>query len=49
MSEDFKVYHNIDGEMLIQPSVGALEIVTECGILELAPGTIGVITKNIKF
>lgn len=49
MKDNNRVFHNCDGEFLIQPSVGKLEILTECGILELEPGIIGVITKNIKF
>jgi homogentisate 1,2-dioxygenase len=38
----------MDGEILIQPSTGSLTILTECGILELSPGIIGVIPKNMK-
>ena len=48
MSHDNKSFHNADGEILIQPSKGKFEIMTECGILELEPGTIGVIPKNMK-
>lgn len=49
MSDENLVYHNADGELLIQPSCGNLTILTECGILELFPGVIGVIPKNMKF
>ena len=49
MSAERKVYHIIDGEILIQPSIGEFEILTECGVLELRPGIIGVIPKNMKF
>jgi homogentisate 1,2-dioxygenase len=35
--------------MLIQPSRGQLVIFTECGQLEVEPGTIAVIPKNMKF
>jgi homogentisate 1,2-dioxygenase len=49
MSANKKAYNIIDGEILIQPSVGEMEILTECGVLELRPGIIGVIPKNMKF
>jgi len=49
MSKSHKIFHNIDSEILIQPSEGSLEILTECGILELRPSVIGVIPKNMKF
>lgn len=48
MGDGHRVYHNLDGEMLIQPSTGHLTILTECGKLELSPGVIGVIPKNMK-
>lgn len=48
MSANHQVFHNLDGEMLIQPSHGSLSILTECGRLQLSPGVIGVIPKNMK-
>lgn len=48
MSAEHKVFHNIDGEIMISPAVGKLQIITELGILDLEPGFIGVIPKNMK-
>lgn len=49
MSTRHCIYHNCDGEILIQPSKGHLIIFTECGQLEVEPGIIAVIPKNMKF
>lgn len=37
MYDNDQVFHNADGEMLIQPSQGAIKIITECGIMNLEP------------
>jgi homogentisate 1,2-dioxygenase len=47
MTERF--FHNADGEMLIVPQLGRLRIITEMGILEVAPCEICVIQRGIKF
>src|SRR4029078_6021880 len=38
-----------DGDLLIVPQSGALELRTEFGILDLSPGEIAVIPRGIKF
>ncbi len=47
MTERF--FYNADGEMLIVPEKGRLEILTECGILEAAPGEVAVLPRGLKF
>lgn len=42
-------FYNADGEMLIVPQQGRLHIVSEFGILDVAPGEICVIQRGIKF
>jgi homogentisate 1,2-dioxygenase len=44
-----RFFYNADGEMLILPQQGALRFITECGILEVAPGELIVIPRGIKF
>ncbi|MDD9841499.1 MAG: homogentisate 1,2-dioxygenase [Alphaproteobacteria bacterium] len=44
-----RYFYNADGELLIVPQEGRLEIATECGRLELAPAEIGVIPRGMKF
>jgi len=44
-----RVFGNADGEMLIVPQVGGLNVVTEYGILELRFGEIAVIPKGVRF
>ena len=38
-----------DGELLVVPQQGNLRMITECGILEVAPGEICVIPRGMKF
>jgi homogentisate 1,2-dioxygenase len=44
-----RAFFNSDGEMLLVPQHGELRVVTELGVLELAPGHIGLIPRGIKF
>jgi len=44
-----RYFYNADGELLIVPQEGRLEIATECGRLEIAPAEIGVIPRGMKF
>lgn len=44
-----KYFYNSDGDMLIVPQEGTLEIATEFGFLEVAPCEIAVIQRGIKF
>lgn len=48
-SMDDRYFYNSDGEMLIVPEQGALNIHTECGVLDVQPGEISVIPRGIKF
>ena len=41
--------YNADGEMLIVPEKGALEISTELGVLIVSPGEITLIPRGVKF
>ena len=43
-----RYFYDADGELLLVPQLGALKIATELGILDIAPGEIGVIPRGIK-
>lgn len=44
-----RVFVNADGEVLIVPQEGTLDIQTELGRLEVAPGWIAIIPRGLKF
>ena len=44
-----RLFVNADGEMLIIPQRGGLEIQTELGRLEVTPGWIAIIPRGVKF
>jgi homogentisate 1,2-dioxygenase len=44
-----RVFFNADGELLIVPQQGRLKLLTEFGILCLAPNEIGVIPRGVRF
>ncbi len=44
-----RYFYCADGEWLIVPQQGALLLRTECGLLEIAPGFVGVIPRGMKF
>ena len=44
-----RAFFNADGEMLIVPQAGRLRIVTECGVIALAPLAIALIPRGLKF
>ena len=44
-----EVFYNADGEMLFVPQQGALRLVTEFGVIGIAPGEIAVIPRGVKF
>jgi homogentisate 1,2-dioxygenase len=48
-SMERRIFANADGELLIVPQTGTLEIFTELGRLELAPGSIGLIPRGVRF
>ncbi|MEQ7874451.1 homogentisate 1,2-dioxygenase [Sphingomonas sp. ASV193] len=48
-SMERRVFVDADGELLIVPQAGALRVRTELGLLELAPGWIGVVPRGVKF
>ena len=48
-SMDRRVFVNADGELLIIPQHGGLELQTELGRLEIAPGSIGLVPRGLKF
>jgi homogentisate 1,2-dioxygenase len=43
-----RYFYNADGEMMIVPQQGRLEIHTELGILDVKPGEIAVVPRGIK-
>jgi homogentisate 1,2-dioxygenase len=44
-----RVFFNADGELLIVPQQGTLQIVTELGRLEVEPGSVGLLPRGIRF
>ncbi len=44
-----RCFYNADGDFLIVPQEGALELVTEFGVLDVEPQEIAVIQRGIKF
>lgn len=46
---DRRYLQNSDGELLLVPQSGALQLHTECGKLEVAPGEIALIPRGMKF
>ena len=44
-----RVFYDADGELLLVPQDGRLSIFTELGVLELAPGEMGMIPRGVKF
>ena len=48
-SMDDRLLVNADGELLIIPQSGALDVHTELGRLEVAPGWIAIIPRGVKF
>ena len=44
-----RVFVDADGELLIIPQAGTLHIATELGRLDVAPGSIGLIPRGVRF
>ncbi|HYD45193.1 MAG TPA: homogentisate 1,2-dioxygenase [Phenylobacterium sp.] len=44
-----RVFFNADGELLIVPQAGALQLATEFGIIDAQPGEIAVIPRGVRF
>ncbi len=44
-----RAFVNADGEMLVVPQHGRLRIVTELGVLEVAPGEIALLPRGVAF
>jgi homogentisate 1,2-dioxygenase len=44
-----RVFYDADGELLFVPQAGTLRLFTELGILELAPGEMGVVPRGVRF
>ncbi len=43
------VFFDADGELLIVPQEGRLRIATEMGVLDVAPGSIAVVPRGVRF
>ena len=48
-SMDARVFVDADGELIIIPQQGAIELQTELGRLAVEPGSIGIIPRGMKF
>jgi homogentisate 1,2-dioxygenase len=48
-SMDRRVFVDSDGELVIIPQQGTIELQTELGRLEVAPGSIAIVPRGIKF
>jgi homogentisate 1,2-dioxygenase len=48
-SMEDRYFYDADGELLLVPQEGRLDVATECGVLAAAPGEILVIPRGMKF
>jgi len=48
-SMDARVFVDADGELVIIPQQGSIDIQTELGRIEVAPGSIGIVPRGLKF
>lgn len=46
---DGRYFYDADAELLLVPQEGRLLVATELGVLELAPGQIGVVPRGVRF
>ncbi len=44
-----RYFYDCDGELLIVPQTGALSLHTECGILDVPPGSVAVVPRGMRF
>jgi homogentisate 1,2-dioxygenase len=44
-----RAFYDADGELLLVPQEGALTLVTELGVLAVAPGEIAVVPRGVRF
>jgi homogentisate 1,2-dioxygenase len=44
-----RYFYNADGELLLVPQQGALQVHTECGVLTVGPGEIALLPRGMKF
>ncbi|MCI4591305.1 homogentisate 1,2-dioxygenase [Sphingobium sp. BYY-5] len=44
-----RAFFSADGEMLILPQQGALRIVTEMGVIDVAPGQVALVPRGVRF
>ncbi|MGB6055306.1 MAG: homogentisate 1,2-dioxygenase [Burkholderiaceae bacterium] len=44
-----RFFSNADGELLLVPQQGALQLATELGLLDVAPGEIAVLPRGLRF
>lgn len=44
-----RIFYSADGELLVVPFEGRLDLFTELGVLEVAPGEIAVIPRGLRF
>jgi homogentisate 1,2-dioxygenase len=48
-SMERRVFVDADGELLIMPQEGTLQVLTEFGRMDVAPGSIGLVPRGVKF
>jgi homogentisate 1,2-dioxygenase len=46
---DDRCFYDADGDLLLVPQLGALTLMTELGILEVAPGEIAILPRGLRF
>src|ERR1019366_2738859 len=44
-----RVFYDADGELVVVPQEGRLRIVTELGVLALAPGALALLPRRMRF
>jgi homogentisate 1,2-dioxygenase len=48
-SMDERCFYDADGDLLLLPQLGALTLLTEMGVLEVAPGALAIIPRGVRF
>jgi homogentisate 1,2-dioxygenase len=47
-SMDERCFYDADGDLLLLPQVGALTLLTEMGVLDVAPGELGIVPRGVR-
>src|SRR5690606_27348032 len=48
-SMEHRAFYDADGELLLVPELGRVTLMTELGVLEVAPGQIAILPRGLRF